>query len=86
MFAQREYGLLALALAAPAQAARRVVLMIGSSVYAHAPRLANPLNDADDIGVALGRLGFAVTRLENASKVAVFVHARCSMRTRRCAS
>ena len=33
--------------------------------YAHAPALANPLNDATDIGAALSRLGFSVTRLEN---------------------
>ncbi|MDE0255697.1 MAG: caspase family protein, partial [Rhodospirillaceae bacterium] len=53
----------ALALSAPAQAAKRVALVIGNAVYAHAPQLANPLNDAGDIGAALGRLGFAVTKL-----------------------
>ena len=59
--------LLALAiLSAPAQAAKRVALVIGNAVYAHAPRLANPLNDASDIGAALSRLGYAVTKLENA--------------------
>ena len=63
--------LLALALAAPAQAAKRVALVIGNAVYAHAPQLANPLNDAGDIGAALGRLGFEVTTLENAGKVAL---------------
>ena len=36
--------------------------------YAHAPSLANPLNDATDIGAALDRLGFSVTRLDNASR------------------
>ncbi|MDE0149157.1 MAG: caspase family protein [Rhodospirillaceae bacterium] len=61
----------ALALSAPAQAAKRVALVIGNAVYAHAPQLANPLNDAGDIGAALGRLGFAVTKLENAGKVAL---------------
>ena len=50
----------------PAPAAQRVALVIGNASYAHAPGLANPLNDAADIGGALGRLGFAVTRLENA--------------------
>ena len=37
----------------------------------HAPRLANPIHDAADIGAPLGRLGFAVTKLENAGKVAL---------------
>ena len=63
-------GVLLAAMAAvptfPAQAAKRVALVIGSAVYAHAPRLANPLNDASDIGAALSRLGYAVTKLENA--------------------
>ena len=58
-------GLL-LALAVPALAEQRVALVIGNATYAHAPRLANPLNDAADIGDALNRLGFAVTELENA--------------------
>ena len=30
--------------------------------------LANPLNDANDLGAAPERLGFAVTRLPNASR------------------
>ena len=47
-------------------AEQRVALVIGNASYAHAPRLANPLNDAADIGGALARLGFAVTTLENA--------------------
>ena len=53
-------------LAGKALAAQRVALVIGNASYAHAPALANPLNDAADMGAALGRLGFAVTRLENA--------------------
>ena len=58
--------LLAFAISAPAQAAKRVALVIGNAEYRHASRLANPLNDAADIAAALGRLGFAVTRLDNA--------------------
>ena len=58
--------LLAPALAAPAHAAKRVALVIGNAEYRHASRLANPLNDANDIAAALGRLGFEVTRLDNA--------------------
>ena len=53
----------------PVLAAPRVALVIGNASYAHAAALANPLNDANDIGAALGRLGFSVTRLENASQV-----------------
>ena len=58
-------GLLAL-LPTATLAQQRVALVIGNASYAHAPRLANPLNDAADIGAALTRLGFAVTKLENA--------------------
>ena len=50
----------------PALAASRVALVVGNAAYAHVPDLANPLNDAADIGAALENLGFAVTRLENA--------------------
>ena len=57
---------LAVGLAGPASAASRVALVIGNSAYAHVPVIPNPLNDAADIGSALGRLGFSVTRLENA--------------------
>ncbi len=60
-------GLLALT-AAPGLAQQRVALVIGNATYAHAPRLANPLNDAADISAALARLGFAVTKLENANQ------------------
>ena len=56
------------ALCATASAAPRVALVIGNASYAHAPALANPLNDAADMGAALGRLGFEVTRLENADR------------------
>ena len=47
-------------------AAPRAALVIGNASYAHVPALANPLNDAADVGTALERLGFKVTRLENA--------------------
>ena len=59
-------GFFILLLAAQVQAKERVALVIGNARYAHAPALANPLNDAGDIGAALGRLGFKVTRLDNA--------------------
>ena len=51
-----------------ASAGQRVALVIGNASYAHAPSLANPLNDANDMGAALKRLGFAVTQLPNASR------------------
>ena len=53
-------------LATPVSAGQRVALVIGNASYAHASSLANPLNDATDIGAALERLGFAVTRIDNA--------------------
>ena len=55
----------------PAFAAQRVALVIGNATYAHVPALANPLNDAKDVGATLDRLGFAVTRLENAGYAAL---------------
>ena len=65
-------ALVALAtLCAPALAAQRVALVIGNATYAHAPLLANPLNDATDIGAALDRLGFSVTTIENADYAAL---------------
>ena len=45
--------------------AGRVALVIGNSHHAHAPALATPANDAADVGAALGRLGFAVTHVED---------------------
>ena len=51
--------------AAPALAEKRVALVIGNAVYEHAPALANTRNDAADIGAALERLGFEVTRRED---------------------
>lgn len=46
-------------------AAERVALVIGNSEYASVPSLDNPRNDASDIGSALERLGFEVTRAFN---------------------
>ena len=54
-------------LAHPTRASERVALVIGNSDHEHVSRLANPANDASDIGAALGPLGFDVTRLENTS-------------------
>ena len=43
---------------APANAERRVALVIGNGAYQHAPQLRNPRNDAEDVSAALKRLGF----------------------------
>ena len=56
------------AVAAPAWADDRVALVIGNATYEHAPALATPLNDAADVGAALQRLGFAVTRVNDADQ------------------
>ena len=58
--------------ATSATASERVALVIGNAHYAHAPKLNNPLNDARDIGAAFGRMGFAVTRVENADRPAMW--------------
>jgi hypothetical protein len=55
------------ALAQGAGQERRTALIIGNSAYRQSP-LVNPVNDAQAMAAALGSLGFAVTRLENASK------------------
>ena len=57
---------LALVPAPEAVAAKRVALVVGNGAYAHAPKLANPVSDATAVGLALERLGFSVTRVENA--------------------
>ncbi len=49
-------------------ASRRVALVIGNAAYAHATLLRNPPNDAEAISASLGRLGFTVTRLDDAGK------------------
>ena len=63
--------LLLTVVAAPAWAGQRVALVVGNAAYAHAPALATPLNDASDVGEALERLEFAVTRVENADQAAL---------------
>ena len=44
----------------PARAEKRVALVIGNSAYVHAPRLRNPANDADAVGLLLTSAGFDV--------------------------
>ena len=60
--------LLLAAVAAPAYAGQRVALVVGNATYDNAPSLATPLSDAADIGAALERLGFAVSRIDDADQ------------------
>jgi len=47
---------------------KKYALVIGNGNYAGLSRLANPVNDANDVADALGKLGFTVDRLYNASQ------------------
>ena len=58
--------------AAPAASADgRVALVVGNGEYAAIGRLPNPGNDAADVAAALGRLGFDVTRVRDADRLAM---------------
>ena len=62
----------ALACLSPASAQdKRVALVIGNATYAHGATIKTALNDAADIGAALGRMGFAVTRVNDATRAAM---------------
>src|SRR6201991_2861752 len=54
-----------LALAAPAQAEKRVALVIGNNDYRNVPKLQKAVNDARTMGDALKQLGFTVMVAEN---------------------
>src|SRR5215475_8147815 len=43
----------------------RVALVIGNADYQHAPHLATPANDAQDVAATLTRLGFDVVLRQN---------------------
>ena len=49
---------------------KRVALVIGNSAYRYTPKLANPRNDAADIGAALRKLGFQVIEAFDLDKAA----------------
>jgi formylglycine-generating enzyme required for sulfatase activity/uncharacterized caspase-like protein len=51
---------------APAGTERRVALVIGNKDYQQVSKLINPVNDAEDMGKSLTKLGFDVTILTNA--------------------
>src|SRR3954471_24073141 len=61
---------LLLALAAPAQAAKRVALVIGNNDYRNVPKLQKAVNDARSMGDALKSLGFSVMVAENQTRQA----------------
>jgi uncharacterized caspase-like protein len=51
----------------PAHGSDKVALVIGNAVYRNVPALFNPGNDATDIARSFERLGFAVTRVKDAT-------------------
>jgi Caspase domain len=59
-----------LALAAPAQAEKRVALVIGNNDYKNVPKLQKAVNDARTMGDTLKQLGFTVMVAENQTRQA----------------
>jgi hypothetical protein len=59
-----------LALAAPAQAEKRVALVIGNNDYKNVPKLQKAVNDARTMGDTLKQLGFSVMVAENQTRQA----------------
>lgn len=55
--------LLATVADAGAKPGSRIALVIGNGAYHHVSRLTNPLNDANDVGEALERLGFSIRKV-----------------------
>jgi hypothetical protein len=58
------------ALATPAQAAKRVALVIGNNDYKNVPKLQKAVNDARTMGETLKKLGFSVMLAENQTRQA----------------
>ena len=59
-----------LALVSPAQAAKRVALVIGNNDYKNVPKLQKAVNDARAMGETLKQLGFSVMLAENQTRQA----------------
>jgi uncharacterized caspase-like protein len=59
-----------LAFAVPAQAAKRVAVVIGNNDYKNVPRLQKAVNDARTMGDTLKQLGFSVMLAENQTRQA----------------
>src|SRR5262245_8013703 len=51
-----------------ARAEKRVALVIGNAAYQHTASLPNPANDADDMAVALKKVGFEIIAVKNVDK------------------
>jgi hypothetical protein len=56
------------ACSAAARAEKRVALVIGNAAYQHTASLPNPANDADDMAVALKKVGFDIIAVKNVDK------------------
>src|SRR5579863_8736808 len=70
-FAVAALGLaMPLILVAPAEAAKRVALVIGNNDYKNVPKLQKAVNDARVMGETLKQLGFSVMLAENQSRTA----------------
>src|SRR5690349_13410484 len=57
------------ALATPAQAEKRIALVIGNNDYRNVPKLQKAVNDARTMGETLKQLGFSVMVAENQNRV-----------------
>jgi hypothetical protein len=65
-------GIAALVLgASPAQAAKRLALVIGNNAYENVPKLMKAVNDADAVASELSKLGFEVVKAENVGRRAM---------------
>src|ERR1041384_7063943 len=60
-----------LAVASPAEAAKRLALVIGNNAYENVPQLQKAVNDADAIAAELSKLGFDVVKAENVGRRAM---------------
>src|SRR6202140_2228162 len=58
------------AFAAPAQAEKRVALVVGNNDYKNVPKLQKAVNDARTMGATLKQLGFSVMVAENQTRAA----------------
>jgi hypothetical protein len=76
MFRSVFAALLLLSTLVEAPAGGKVALVVGVSNYEHAGRLANPLNDANDMAAMLKRLGFDVETLLDPNRSALEAAAR----------
>ncbi|HBH42499.1 MAG TPA: peptidase C14, caspase catalytic subunit p20, partial [Rhizobiales bacterium] len=65
-------GIAALVLgASPAEAAKRLALVIGNNAYENVPKLMKAVNDADAVASELSKLGFEVVKAEDVGRRAM---------------